>query len=302
MGSRRGPIMAAGAVVLRPAPDGPRVLAVHRPRYDDISLPKGHQERGEDSPVAAVREVLEETGVKVRLSASLQPIEYDVPRKGSKLVQWWLGTVCAENAGEIDHDEVDEVLWLDVDEARRRLTYPTDVQVLEEALTIPPTVTILMVRHAKAVSRKEWGSRSGHADDAKRPLDRRGHRQAKALRGLLEAYGVTRLVSSPSKRCIQTLEPFAKSSGRQIAECPEITEETFTAHHKAPRRAMKKLVAEALADPGSPLAICGHRPVLPSMGDVVHSGNHPMSTAECLIVHLDQKGRPVRQEWHRPSV
>lgn len=294
--------MAAGAVVLRTGPNGPQVLAVHRPRYDDISLPKGHQEPGEGSPVAAVREVLEETGVRVRLSASLQPIEYDVPRQGSKLVQWWLGTVCAEDAGQIDHDEVDEVLWLDAGQARERLSYPTDVQVLEEALTIPATVTMVMVRHAKAISRKEWGSKNGGADDTKRPLDRRGHRQAKALRGLLEAYGVTRLVSSPSTRCMQTLRPFAKDAGIDITTCPDLTEEAFEAHHKAPRRAMKKLVAEALADPGAPVAICGHRPVLPSMGAVVHSGNHPMSTAECLIVHLDQKGRPVRQEWHRPSV
>ncbi|AXE37928.1 putative 8-oxo-dGTP diphosphatase 1 [Acidipropionibacterium virtanenii] len=294
--------MAAGAVVLRDGPNGPQVLTVHRPRYDDISLPKGHLESGEDAPVAAVREVLEETGVKVRLTAGLQPIEYDVPHKGGKMVQWWRARVCAAEAGEIDRSEVDEVLWLDVGQARERLSYHTDVQVLEEALEIPPTMTILMVRHAKAVSRKEWGSKKGNADDTKRPLDRRGHRQAKALRTLLDAYGVTRLVSSPSKRCMQTLQPFAKDSDIEITECPEFTEETFEAHHKAPKRAMKKLVAEALDDPDSPLAICGHRPVLPSMGDVVHSGNHPMSTAECLIVHLDHKGRAVRQEWHRPSV
>lgn len=303
MSRHKGPILAAGAVVLREGPGGGRqVLAVHRPRYDDISLPKGHQESGESSPVTAVREVAEETGVRVRLSASLQPTEYDVPHKGGKLIQWWLAAVCAENTRDIDRSEVDEVLWIDVAEAADRFSYSTDVQVLEEALTIPPTVTIAMVRHAKAVGRKEWAAKHKHPDDARRPLDRRGLRQAKALRDLLGAYGITRLFSSPSRRCLQTLAPFAESAGLEVAELADITEEAFEAHHKTAKNAMKKLVADALADPGNPVAVCGHRPVLPTMGQVLHSGNHPMSTAECLIVDVDAKGRAVRQEWHRPSV
>ncbi len=303
MSRRKGPVLAAGAVVLRERPDGgQQVLVVHRPRYDDVSLPKGHQEPGEDSPVAAVREVREETGVRIRLSASLQPIEYDVPKEGAKLVQWWLGTICSEDPHEPDH-EVDMTMWLDLDEARGRLSYPTDIQVLDEAVKIPRTTTIALVRHAKAVSRKDWLSgKHKSKPDAKRPLDRRGHRQAKALATLLEAYGVSRLVSSPSIRCMQTLKPYAQLSGIPIEEREEFTEEAFEAHRKPAKKAMKDLVAEQLADPDRPLAICGHRPVLPTMGDVLHSGNHPMSTAECLIVHLDAKGRPVRQEWHRPSV
>ncbi|MDN6442851.1 MAG: NUDIX hydrolase [Acidipropionibacterium jensenii] len=303
MSRRKGPVLAAGAVVLRRTAEGTvQVLAVHRPRYDDISLPKGHQEPGEDSPVTAVREVLEETGVRIRLSANLQPIEYEMPNKMAKLVQWWVGTVCSEHPHEPD-EEVDQAMWLDLAEARTRLSYATDVQVLEEAVKLPATTTIALVRHAKAISRKEWASgKHRNKTDPKRPLDRRGKRQAKALAALLEAYGVSRLVSSPATRCMQTLTPYAQAAGIEIQQREEFTEEAFEAHHKPTRKAMKELVAEQLADPDQPLAICGHRPVLPAMGDVLHSGNHPMATAECLVVHLSAKGKAIRQEWHRPSI
>ena len=79
MGGHKGPIQAAGAVVLRDIDDGAReVLVVHRPSYDDLSLPKGKLEPGEDLPTTAVREVAEETGINIRLTMPLQPIEYTV--------------------------------------------------------------------------------------------------------------------------------------------------------------------------------------------------------------------------------
>lgn len=302
MSRRKGPVMAAGAVVLREGPDGvAQVLVVHRPRYDDISLPKGHQEPGEDFPVTAVREVAEETGVRIRLCASLQPIEYDLPRGGAKLVQWWLGRVISEQPHEPD-EEVDTALWLNLEEARSRLSYSTDVQVLDEAVKIPPTSTIVLVRHAKSVSRKDWAEGKKHRPDVDRPLNRRGQRQAKALVALLEAYGVSRLASSSATRCVQTITPYSQAAGIEIETFDEFTEEAFAAHRKPTKQAMKELVCQQLADPDRPLAISGHRPVLPTMGGVVHAGNHPMATAECLVVHLDAKGRQFRQEWHRPSV
>lgn len=303
MSRPKGPVVAAGAVVLRDGPDGfQQVLVVHRPRYDDISLPKGHQEPGEDLPVTAVREVAEETGARIRLCASLQPIEYDLPHNGAKLVQWWLGRVVSEDPHAPD-EEVDTALWLGLDEARSRLSYSTDVQVLDEAVKTPPTTTIVLVRHAKSVSRKDWErDKPERRPDIDRPLNRRGHQQAMALVALLEAYGVARLASSSATRCVQTITPYAEAAGIKIEIFDEFTEEAFAAHRKPTRQAMKELVSQQLADPDRPLAISGHRPVLPTMGDVVHAGNHPMATAECLIVHLDAKGRLFRQEWHRPSI
>ena len=170
-------------------------------------------------------------------------------------------------------------------QALERLTYPTDVQVLEEALDLPSTSTIILVRHGKAVSRKEWNSRKRHGKDATRPLERRGRRQAKALADLLSAFGVARLASSSSTRCMQTLQPYADTIGAQITGLDALSEEIHEADPHKTASAMRKIIGR-------------HRPVLPTMRDALGGANRPMSTAECLIVHLDETGRTIRQEWH----
>ncbi|CAM2908633.1 NUDIX hydrolase [Cutibacterium acnes] len=309
MGGHKGPIQAAGAVVLRDIDDGAReVLVVHRPSYDDLSLPKGKLEPGEDLPTTAVREVAEETGINIRLTMPLQPIEYTVkystrdgkPKSRAKVVSWWLGVAIGgsiENA-TASPEEIDGAFWMPTDQALERLTYPTDVQVLEEALDLPSTSTIILVRHGKAVSRKEWNSRKRHGKDATRPLERRGRRQAKALADLLSAFGVARLASSSSTRCMQTLQPYADTIGAQITGLDALSEEIHEADPHKTASAMRKIIGRALANPNQPIAICGHRPVLPTMRDALGGANRPMSTAECLIVHLDETGRTIRQEWH----
>ncbi|WP_130866197.1 NUDIX hydrolase [Acidipropionibacterium timonense] len=305
--SQRGPIQAAGAVVLRTGPDGRRlVLAVHRPRYDDLTLPKGKIESGEVLAHTAVREVGEETGLRVRLGASLQPIEYSVPRQGPKVVRWWVGHEVDGTPDEPDGQstdardtggEVDAVVWVPVDAAPDRLSHGTEVQVLEEALALPTTATVILARHAKAMSRKDWVSRGNGAADALRPLDRRGRRQARELAQLLDAYGVRRLVSSTSTRCLETLEPYADLTGLEVESREEFSEESHSLDPRSTARAMDRIIGEAIVDPSGPVAICGHRPVLPLMRDLLTAGKHPMSTAECLVVHLDERGVAVRQEW-----
>lgn len=297
--SHRKPIRAAGAVVLRTRTDDTReVLVVHRPRYRDITLPKGKQHRNEPLPLTAVREVAEETGCRIRLGVPLQPVEYSIRKVGPKVVSWWIGEALEEQ-GHSPDDEVDEVLWLPVDRADDLLTYPSELQVLEEALSVPlPTTTIVVVRHGKAVSRKEWaaGTSRKHRDDARRPLDRRGKRQAEALPQILDCYAVHRLVSSSAARCVQTLTPYAKQIGVDVRADDELTEEV---HAEAPDRTedqMRRIVADALNDPAHPVAICGHRPVLPLMNHALEVVYHPMSTAECLIVHLDRDGKSLAEE------
>ena len=120
---------------------------MHRPRYRDITLPKGKQHRNEPLPLTAVREVAEETGCRIRLGVPLQPVEYSIRKVGPKVVSWWIGEALEEQ-GHSPDDEVDEVLWLPVDRADDLLTYPSELQVLEEALSVPlPTTTIVVVRH-----------------------------------------------------------------------------------------------------------------------------------------------------------
>ena len=114
-------VRAAGGVVVR---DG-EVLVVHRPRYDDWSLPKGKLERGESWEEAALREVLEETGVGGRLLRELDGDSYTDRKGRPKQVRWWLMQPVAIDVREPD-DEVDEVRWVPFDEADALLSYAHD--------------------------------------------------------------------------------------------------------------------------------------------------------------------------------
>jgi len=117
-------------VVWRRAANGDvEVVLVHRPRYDDWSLPKGKVDPGETDEQAALREVLEEASVEAALGAELPTTTY-LDRSGKqKRVRYWAMTVAGgDPAGA---NEVDEATWLPVEEARARLSYPRDVAVLD---------------------------------------------------------------------------------------------------------------------------------------------------------------------------
>jgi 8-oxo-dGTP diphosphatase len=119
-------VQAAGGVVL----DGDGlVVLVHRPRYDDWSLPKGKLDPGESFEEAAVREVEEETGLRCRLVRELPSVEYPDAKGRQKLVRYWLMEVDAE-VGFVPNDEVDELRRLPRDEALALLTYDRDHDVL----------------------------------------------------------------------------------------------------------------------------------------------------------------------------
>ena len=120
-------IRAAGGLVLR---DG-EVLIVHRPRYEDWSLPKGKLDPGESWEQAALREVEEEAAVRCRLVRELPPIQY-VNQGRPKRVRYWLMEL-VEDLGFTPNDEVDEVRWLAPDEARTLLTYERDHELLRGA-------------------------------------------------------------------------------------------------------------------------------------------------------------------------
>jgi 8-oxo-dGTP diphosphatase len=120
-----GEVRAAGGVVLR----DDTVLVVHRPRYDDWSLPKGKLERGESWEEAALREVREETGVGARLVRELDDDHYTDRKGRPKRVRWWLMEPVAVDAHEPD-DEVDEVRWVPLDEVRGLLSYAHDRELV----------------------------------------------------------------------------------------------------------------------------------------------------------------------------
>ena len=127
-------VKAAGGVVWRRGPGGVEVAVVHRPRYDDWSLPKGKLDPGESFEDAARREVEEETAIVARLGAELEPVRYRDDKGREKLVRYWLMEVEAEGRFSAN-DEVDEIRWLSPDAAAEALTYPRDAELVRAALT-----------------------------------------------------------------------------------------------------------------------------------------------------------------------
>ena len=121
-----GEVRAAGGVVEREG----RIALVHRPRYDDWSLPKGKLDHGESFEQAALREVLEETGLRCALGAELDPVRYSDARGRPKLVRYWRMTV--ESGDFTVNDEVDELRWLDAAQAVALLTYEHDRALVQQ--------------------------------------------------------------------------------------------------------------------------------------------------------------------------
>lgn len=116
---------AAGAVVLRDRDGVVEVLAIHRPRYDDWSLPKGKLDHGELHLDAARREVREETGYDCRLGAELPAVGYRDRFGRAKEVRYWVATVAGDQ-GFAATDEVDERRWVPARDADALLTYAAD--------------------------------------------------------------------------------------------------------------------------------------------------------------------------------
>jgi 8-oxo-dGTP pyrophosphatase MutT (NUDIX family) len=127
-------VRASGGVVWRRTPAGRnQVVLVHRPRYDDWSLPKGKLDADESWEDAALREVEEEVGLRCTLGPELPPIGYRDNKGRAKVVRYWLMEPADPHAPFTANDEVDEMRWVDVDAAAGLLSYPHDADVVRAA-------------------------------------------------------------------------------------------------------------------------------------------------------------------------
>lgn len=288
-------VIAAGAVVTRHG--GREVLLVHRPKYDDWSFPKGKQEPGEHVVATAVREVLEETGVRIRLGRPLAQQRYGVGAGRTKVVHYWVGRVLGDPevdgdvSGYVTNAEISGVSWLPVAEAAGRLSYDLDLDVLDRFRTMARrTDAAVVVRHAQAHKRKTWTG-----PDTTRPLTREGLQEADALAPRLGAYGVGRVITSPSERCLQTVTPYAAKQGLPVEECAGLSEEGVS------EAALDEMVADLLGHRES-ATVCTHRPVLPDLLERLSplaTSEEPLVSAEMVICH-HRKGQVVAVERHQP--
>lgn len=217
-------IRAAGAVLWRDSRQADsaqlEVAVVHRPRYDDWSLPKGKLDQGETVPAAAAREVFEETGHHCVLGRFLCQVSYPVAGE-PKVVDYFSARA---TSGEFaPNDEVDELRWLSVEAASALVSRSNDREVLAEFGALPADLqSVLLVRHAKAGKRDNWPG-----DDDLRPLSAAGWRQAGALRTLLPLWRPSRVHSAPRARCVQTVQAIGDDLGTEVVLEHRLSEEGY---------------------------------------------------------------------------
>lgn len=252
-------IVAAGAVVTRDGAKGTEFLLVHRGYRQDWTFPKGKVDPGEHVLTAAVREVREETGFAIQLGIPLPTQTYKVEGR-LKDSRYWIGHLLS---GEfVANDEVDEIAWLTFEEAAKRLTYEHDIEVLTAASVSKRTSPLMILRHTQSVKRAEWllSADSLAEIDASRPLTAVGRMQANSLIGALAAYGIDEIHSSDSRRCRDTVGPFATARSLAVTLEKTVSEER---HQEHPEKAQSRVTE--LATQPKPLVLCTHRPVMPTV-------------------------------------
>lgn len=270
-------IESAGALVWRVRDGRLQVRLVHRPKYQDWSWPKGKLDPGETFQTAAAREVAEETGQAVILGTPLPGMQYLIADGSVKRVHYWaarrarssdVGALAARApVAPVSPEEIDDMVWLDAAVAEDRLTRLADQGPLRALMREfeherLATHVVVIARHGKAVHRSAW-----HGDETGRPLTPAGHAQSAALVPVLAAYGVQTVVTSRWNRCAQTIGPFATASGLAPESMDDLTE---AQHERSPGRVARTV--RALLESGRSAVLCTHRPVLPTVFDVL--GQH----------------------------
>lgn len=301
------PVVAAGAILWRLEKGELKVAIIHRSRYDDWSWPKGKIDKGETIPQAAVREIREETGLKVNLGVHLAEINYKLPNGSDKEVHYWAANVTDKalaNSKFKPSEEVAKVDWKTVTQARKLLSYEFDYLPLNNLVSLfesglLETKPLIILRHAKAMARSDW--KGGKAvEDGRRPLHEFGKQQAKALIPTIAAFGPKQVVSSPWKRCKDTVTPYATKKKLAVIERHQLSE---LGNAKRPSRTSD--VIQDFVERNKSVVICSHRPSLPTILKTL-SSYAPLSLrkqineastlrpGQMLVAHVSRSGKKPR--------
>lgn len=298
-------VLAAGGVVWRREGDRVRVLAVRRKKYRDLSFAKGKLDPGETFAEAAVREIFEETGIAGVLGAPLGAVKYRLPSGRKKHVAYWAveATKAALAAARFTpNHEISDVVWMTLEDARTRLSYPADIDVLgrfEQLIRAGglDTFPVVMMRHGKA------GSASS---DAVRPLTQTGLEQARAAVGPLRAFGVSRVYASTATRCQQTATPIAEAIGQAVRAEDAISQDAWERGEDDPAAVIAKRIKKS-----RPVVLCSHGPVIPALMEALAAQTESgysrelreaasLSTGSFTVAHVRRGGRIVAVETHSP--
>ena len=219
----------------------------------------------------------------------LTPQSYVVAAGRTKVVHYWVGRAVGDDdvGGYLVNSEIDEVMWVPVDQAFAQLTYDYDRRTLREAVKRrKKTRALVVLRHADARSRKSW-----RKDDRLRPLLKAGTLQAERLVTVLAAYDVTTIATSSSTRCVQTLAPYADVTGFEAMLLDGLSEEDAT------KESVDEAVEDLLeADAGA--VLCTHRPVLPQVFEAIGIDRVRLEPGGMLVVH-HRNGRILAVEQHQ---
>ena len=313
---------------------------VYRPKYDDWSWPKGKNEPNESHRHTAVREVGEETGYSVVLGPHITQIEYPLEHEGKKqtakngngshntqpevikrIHYWMMREIDKPTAAKrlpafgpikpAKPTEIGNILWLTPSKARKKLTHDSDREVLDAFLEKlhagqAEYSTLLLVRHGKAESRKTW-----QGSEATRPITPLGAAASYALGRELACYAPNKIISSPWKRCVETVAAFAHDSSLPIEQVAELTEDC---HEKQPKSTLSVLVNEIQNlernaqnanesatnnTTNNTTVMCLHRPVIGTFFDYLRKITKPrahkrilsqkspyMPTGSAVVLHL----------------
>ncbi len=274
-------ILAAGALVWRKSKEKKIEIAViHRPKYNDWTIPKGKVELSESSIACAYREVIEETSIETEFGMYLGEVKYQ-SLDGPKQVSFWSAQVVKENTFT-PNSEVDAIKWVEAAKAAKFLSLESDKEILSKFNKLKyESKPLVLLRHAKALSRDEW-----QGDDDDRPLDSLGQMQAKRLLSIYQAFNLEQIHTSDAIRCYDTVEPMAKALGLRLEVSNNLSESAFKKDKEDAFDYARDLIKS-----DKRALLCSHNPILPKVLNKltkksdVESDEEKLYPADAWVIH-----------------